>query len=315
MHPDAPILETNLAVDYPGKPSVLRNIALRLERGDVLGLVGESGSGKSTLALALLKLLRWKGGSERGRIMFRGRDLLMTSEKELRRIRGREIGLVMQSPLESLNPALCIGTQLEEAWRAHEKHDAEAAHNAVGRALRRVGLPNENEFRRRLPSQISVGQAQRVLIAIAIMHSPALLIADEPTSALDVVTQRDLLRMLATLNREMGCTVLFISHDLQSVVTICHKIAILHDGEIVECGVTEEVVRHPQHAYTQQLLACAPWLQLSRTQYNTRDSRISKLWPEQNDGFINSSSSRQILLGTPVGFIRTDRFIETTVKG
>lgn len=263
MQTDAPLLETNLSVDYPGKPAALRNIALRLERGDVLGLVGESGSGKSTLALALLKLLRWKGGTVRGRVLFRGRDLLTTSEKELRRIRGREIGLIMQSPLESLNPALCIGTQLEEAWRAHEKHDADAARNAIETALRRVGLPNDNELRRRLPSQISVGQAQRVLIAIAIMHSPALLIADEPTSALDVVTQRNLLNMLATLNREMACTVLFISHDLQSVVTISHKIAILHDGEIVESGATEDVVQHPQHPYTQQLLACAPWIQLS----------------------------------------------------
>jgi ABC-type glutathione transport system ATPase component len=262
MQTDGPLLETNLSAGYSGKPATLRNIALRLEPGDVLGLVGESGSGKSTLALALLKLLRWKGGSVWGRIMFRGRDLLMTSERELRRIRGHEIGLVMQSPLESLNPALCIATQLEEAWRAHEEHDAEGARNAVGRALRRVGLPNDKEFHRRLPSQISVGQAQRVLIAIATMHSPVLLIADEPTSALDVVTQRDLLRMLATLNREMGCTVLFISHDLQSVVTICRKIAILHDGEIVECGTTEEVVQHPQHPYTQQLLACAPWIQL-----------------------------------------------------
>jgi ABC-type glutathione transport system ATPase component len=263
MQTDGPLLEADLSVDYPGKPGALRNITLRLEHGEVLGLVGESGSGKSTLALALLRLLNWKGGRVQGRILFRGQDLLTTSETELRRIRGRAIGLVMQSPLESLNPALCIGTQLEEAWRAHEEGDAEAARTAVGGVLKRVGLPNDNEFRRRLPSQISVGQAQRVLIAIAVMHSPVLLIADEPTSALDVVTQRELLRMLATLNREMGSAVLFISHDLQSVATICQKIAILHDGEIVECGATEQVLRRPQHPYTQQLLACAPWMQLS----------------------------------------------------
>jgi len=306
MQTDSPLLETNLSVDYPGKLAALRNIALRLERGDVLGLVGESGSGKSTLALALLKLLRWKGGSVRGRIMFRGRDLLMTSEKELRRIRGREIGLVMQSPLESLNPALCIGTQLEEAWRAHEKHDAEAARNAVGRALRRVGLPDD-EFRRRLPSQISVGQAQRVLIAMAIMHSPVLVIADEPTSALDVVTQRDLLRMLATLNREMGCTVLFISHDLQSVATICQKIAILHDGEIVECGVTEEVVRHPQHAYTQQLLACAPWIQLpSDSVQQTAEADFHTLAGREKWVYEQQSLHGKCCRGLPAGFIRAN---------
>ena len=262
MPTEGPVLEANLSVDYPGKPGVLRNIAIRLERGEALGLVGESGSGKSTLALALLRLLDWKGGTVRGRILFRGRDLLLSPERELRRIRGREIGLAMQSPLESLNPALCIGTQVMEAWRAHEKGDSETAHRAVARALRRVGLPNDEEFWRRIPSQISVGQAQRVLIAIAVLHSPALLIADEPTSALDVVTQQELLRMLADLNSEMGSAVLFISHDLQSVATICKTIAILHDGEIVECGSTEQVLRRPQHPYTRQLAACASWIRL-----------------------------------------------------
>jgi ABC-type dipeptide/oligopeptide/nickel transport system ATPase component len=132
---------------------------------------------------------------------------------------------------------------------------------AVGRALERAGLPKDREFRRRYPSQISVGQAQRVLIAMAVMHSPALLITDEPTSALDVVTQREVLTMLTSLNRDLGTSVLYISHDLQSVASICHRVAILLDGEIVECGETARVLRQPRHPYTQQLLECAPWLQ------------------------------------------------------
>jgi ABC-type glutathione transport system ATPase component len=264
METDRALLETDFCVDYPGKPAALKSIGLRIEHGEVMGLVGESGSGKSTLALALLKLLSWKGGKVQGRIVYRGRDLSLASEKEMRRIRGREIGLVMQSPLASLNPALRIGTQLAEAWKAHDEGDAETISVAVGRALARVSLPNDNEFRRRYPSQISVGQAQRVLIAISVMHRPALLIADEPTSALDAVTQRELLGMLVTLNREMGTAVLFISHDLQSVAAICQKIAILHDGEIVECGTVEQILRRPRNSYTQQLLACAPWVQLPR---------------------------------------------------
>ena len=261
MATDEALLSLDLSVDYPNKPQTLRNVSLSIGRGEVLGLVGESGSGKSTIALAILKLLGLKDGTATGRIDFRGRDLMKASEREMQRVRGREMGLVLQSPLASLNPALGIGTQLEEAWKAHAKGRASDRTAAVGLALARAGLPGDSEFRRRYPSQISVGQAQRVLIAIAVMHSPALLIADEPTSALDAVTQAEILKMFVTLNREMGSAVLYISHDLQAVASICHRIAILNAGEIVECGTTEAVLTRPQHAYTQRLLACAPWMQ------------------------------------------------------
>jgi len=261
MESDQTLLQVDLRVDYPNKPSALRGVSFRMQRGEVLGLVGESGSGKSTIALALLGLLGCKDGGAIGHIVFQGRDLMKASEREMQRVRGREIGLVMQSPLASLNPALRIATQLGEAWRAHAKGDASARTEAVCRGLERVGLPNNEEFRRRYPSQISVGQAQRVLIAMAAMHMPALLIADEPTSALDAVTQMEILNMVASLNREMGTAVLYISHDLQSVASICQRIAILHDGEIVECGRTEAILLRPQHSYTQRLLACVPWLQ------------------------------------------------------
>jgi peptide/nickel transport system ATP-binding protein len=261
MKIDEALLSLDLSVDYPNQPRTLRNLSLRIRRGEVLGLVGESGSGKSTIALAILKLLGLKEGKASGSILFRGHNLMSASEKEMERIRGRQIGLVLQSPMASLNPALRIGTQLAEAWRAHARGTAGELTAAVERALLRVGLPKDNEFRRRYSSQISVGQAQRVLIAIAVMHSPALLIADEPTSALDVVTQSEILGMFATLNRDMGSAVLYISHDLQSVASICHRIAILNAGEIVECGTMETVLTRPRHPYTQRLLTCAPWLQ------------------------------------------------------
>jgi ABC-type dipeptide/oligopeptide/nickel transport system ATPase component len=259
MEGDDVLLDVDLRVDYPNKPQALRNVSFCMGRGEVLGLVGESGSGKSTIALALLKLLGWKQGKATGRILFGGRDLMRVPENEMRRIRGREIGLVMQSPMASLNPALRIGTQIAESWRAHSRGRAKNYDDVVCRALRRVGLPYDEEFRRRYPSQISVGQAQRVLIAIAVMHNPALLVADEPTSALDVVTHMELLSMLVTLNHEMGTSVLFISHDLQSVASICKRVAILHDGEIVECGRIESVLQWPQHPYTQRLLERAAW--------------------------------------------------------
>jgi ABC-type glutathione transport system ATPase component len=255
-----PLLETDFSVDYPNKPGALRNVQLLLYPGEVLGLIGESGSGKSTIALALLRLLGLKRGVITGQVLFEGKNLLNTSEREMEQLRGSKIGLVLQSPMASLNPALRIGTQLEEAWRAHARGSRHERTAAVERALTRVGLPHDQEFRRRLSSQISVGQAQRVLIAMAIMHSPALLIADEPTSALDAVTQAEVLDMLARLNRETGSSLLYISHDLQSVASICGRLAILHEGTIVESGPTATILRQPRHPYTQRLLACAPWL-------------------------------------------------------
>ncbi len=278
MPSECPLLQVELGVDYPTKLGTLRDVAFRLQRGEMLGLVGESGSGKSTIALALLGLLRWKGGHATGRVMFAGSDLLAASEKQWQQVRGRQIGLVLQSPTASLNPALRIGTQLREAWRAHDGGGKQASEAAVSRALFRVGLPHDDEFRRRYPSQISVGQAQRVLIAMAVMHSPQLLIADEPTSALDAVTQVEILDMLTTLNREMGMAVLYISHDLQSVAAVCTRMAILEKGTIVEQGTTESVLCRPRHPYTQQLMSCAPWLQ-----WWLQESRTAELRSRRHD--------------------------------
>jgi peptide/nickel transport system ATP-binding protein len=260
MADDAPVLSVNLRVDYPNKPQTLREVSFQINQGELLGLVGESGSGKSTIALAILRLLALKGGRAIGHIWFRGRDLMMASERDMRHVRGREIGLVLQSPLSSLNPALKIGTQLAEAWKAHATGTKAELAMAVDRALSSVGLSADKEFCSRYPSQVSVGQAQRVLIAMAVMHSPALLIADEPTSALDAITQSEIIKLFTQLQRKMGSAVLYISHDLLSVASLCNRIAILHDGEIVECGNTQTVLTRPGHAYTQQLLASAPWL-------------------------------------------------------
>ena len=258
--PIEPLLSVDLSLDYPNKPGALRGVRFDLQPGEILGLVGESGSGKSTIALSLLRLLDVKAAKASGHVRFHGRDLLLASEGEMRRLRGREMALVLQSPLASLNPALRIGTQLAEAWRAHAQGRKADLSAAISRALISVGLPPEQAFHRRFPAQISVGQAQRVLIAMAILHSPPLLIADEPTSALDVLTQAEVLRLFAQLNRSLGSALLYISHDLMSVASICHRIAILREGEIVECGSREQVLSCPLHAYTRQLLACVPWV-------------------------------------------------------
>ena len=185
---------------------------------------------------------------------------MQLSERELRAIRGRSVALVLQSPLASLNPALKIRTQLKEAWRAHASGTREDCANAIRASLQSVSLPGDDEFLRKYPSQMSVGQAQRVLIAMAVMHRPALLIADEATSALDVITQSEILALFRELNRSTGMAILYISHDLASVAGICDRIAILHQGEIAECGTTEQIFANPQHQYTQKLMAAMPRL-------------------------------------------------------
>ena len=179
-------------------------------------------------------------------------------ERDLRNLRGRSLSLVLQSPLASLNPALQIRTQLQEAWRAHRDSAATSADcdRAIQPALKSVSLPADRvTFLHKHASQLSVGQAQRVLIAMAVMHRPALLIADEATSALDVITQSEILQLFARLNRETGMSILYISHDLPSVAGICQRIAILHEGEIVECGPTAQIFAAPVHPYTRRLMS------------------------------------------------------------
>jgi len=250
------LLHARLSVDYPNKPGVLRDVEIEVGEGEILGLVGESGSGKSTIALALLRLLEHKGASITGEILFAGRDLLRLRSSEMRQIRGRDIALVLQSPLASLNPALRIGTQMAEAWRAHQS-GPEAKRVWKDRALElfeRVSLTAEESFLERYPRQLSVGQAQRVLIAMAVLHRPRLLIADEPTSALDAITQREILDLFRSLNRELNMAMLFVSHDLLAVASLCSRIAILQRGQIVESGATEQMFRDPRTADTRALL-------------------------------------------------------------
>jgi ABC-type dipeptide/oligopeptide/nickel transport system ATPase component len=255
---ETPFLSISLDVSYPNKPEVVKSVFLQMRQGEVLGLIGQSGSGKSTLALAILRLLELKGGKAKGSIFFQGRDLLRLKEREMRRLRGSEIGLVLQSPLSSLNPALRIGTQLTEAWKAHASGPRDEARRRVEDALAAVSLPSDQEFLRRFPSQLSVGQAQRVLIAMAVMHRPALLIADEPTSALDVITQKEVLQLFRKLNQDLGTAILYISHDLLSVASICDRIAILNQGELVESGPTGQIFNHATHPYTRKLISALP---------------------------------------------------------
>lgn len=250
------ILHVQLKASY-GSKEVLRGIDFDLSRGEVLGLVGSSGAGKSTLVLSLMGLLPWRGGTVAGEVTLEGKNLLTLPEKELRRLRGARISLVPQSPLSALNGAVNLKTHFDEAWRAHSKAGREVLAQRVRQLMQAVQLPCGDEFLKRRPAEISIGQAQRVLIALALLHQPTLLIADEPTSALDPLTQIQVVDLLKQLNRSLGTTMLYISHDLVSVVRLCDRVAMMDEGQIVEVLPVGELTR-AKHPATQRLIATLP---------------------------------------------------------
>jgi len=251
-----PLLHVRLGASYAGK-SVLHNINFDLHRGEVLGLVGSSGAGKSTLVLSLLGLLPLRSGRVTGEIVLDGLDLLQLSERKLRELRGRQLALIPQSPMTALNSAISLKSHFREAWRAHERNGSAAFMARMQRLLDEVQLPSDREFLRRRPSQISVGQAQRILIALALLHSPALIIADEPTSALDPVTQAQIVDLLKGLSRDHGATLLYVSHDLVSVLRISDRIAVLDSGAIVETLFVDDLPA-ARHRATLNLLSTLP---------------------------------------------------------
>ena len=237
---------------------VLHGISLHVDEGERLGLVGESGSGKSVTALTVAGLLKRSSVTVSGRVLFRDRDLLQCPRGELRKIQGREIGMVFQEPMTSLDPLMRVGHQVEEVLRIHSQLSAAERKRQALEIMERVGLPNVEECYMKYPHQLSGGQRQRAMIAAALIARPALLLADEPTTALDVTVQAQILELLKELNEDMGVGILFISHDLHVVKKLCTRVAVMHDGNIVETGPTEEIFDRPREDYTRQLIAAIP---------------------------------------------------------
>lgn len=250
------LLRVHLDAGYSGK-AILRDVRFELQRGEVLGLVGASGAGKSTLVLSLLGLLPWRGGSVAGEVTLEGENLLSLSERKLRMLRGRRIGFIPQSPMTALNASIGLQSHFNEAWKAHSREGRAALESRLRELLTELQLPFDAKFLRRRPAQISVGQAQRVLIALALLHRPALIVADEPTSALDPVTQTQTIALLKRLNRRHGTTLLYISHDLVSVLQLSDRIAVLHAGTIVESLDVSELGK-ARHEATLALLKALP---------------------------------------------------------
>jgi peptide/nickel transport system ATP-binding protein len=254
------LLSVRLTAEYQrGKP-VLNDVTFEVARGEILGLVGQSGSGKSTIALSILRLLAMRGGASSGTVLFQNRDLSTLSDRELRQIRGKEIGFVSQSPATALNPSMRLGAHLNEAWRAHSTAPPDFAP-----LLGSVRLPTDPAFLRRYPTELSIGQGQRFLIAMGILHRPGLLLTDEPTSALDVITQAEILKLFSELRSDLNMAILYISHDLLSVANLCDRVVILQSGHIVETGPVADIFQRPQHPYTQALVAAIPTMPVQHT--------------------------------------------------
>jgi oligopeptide/dipeptide ABC transporter ATP-binding protein len=253
-----PLLEVeNLHVEISGN-SILRGVSLTVDSGETLGIVGESGCGKSMTGLAIMGMLPPGSKITQGTIKLAGRDITHLTPKEWQKIRGQEIGLVMQDPFTSLNPLMKVGDQIAEVLRLHKNASKDEAHKQAVEMLRTVGVPSPEATANKYPHQMSGGQRQRVVIAIAFIARPKLLIADEPTTALDVTLQAQILRLLEQLQKEEGTAVALISHDIGVIGSVSDRVSVFYAGRVVESGNVRDVLKQGQHPYTQALLEAIP---------------------------------------------------------
>jgi len=233
-------------------------VSFTVDRGEVLGLVGESGCGKSVTSLSIMRLVPPPGRITAGRILLDGEDLLVKDAEAMRQVRGARIGMVFQEPMTSLNPVFSIGDQIASAALAHSGGGRAAAWERAVEMLHQVQVPAPRERVRDYPHQLSGGLRQRAMLALALISGPRLLIADEPTTALDVTIQAQILDLLRRLQAERGMAVLMITHDLGVVAELCHRVAVIYAGRIVELAPVERIFARPLHPYTRGLLRCLP---------------------------------------------------------
>ncbi|ACZ30868.1 oligopeptide/dipeptide ABC transporter, ATPase subunit [Xylanimonas cellulosilytica DSM 15894] len=254
-------LHVSFATDA-GTVQAVRGVSFTLQPGEVLAVVGESGSGKSVTARAILGLLARNGRVDSGAVRLRGRDLVQAGERELRRVRGKDVSMVFQDPMTCLDPTMPVGRQVMEPLRHHTRVTRRAARAAAAELLGQVGI--DPARMRQYPHQFSGGQRQRIALAIALVNRPDVVLADEPTTALDVSVQAQILDLLAELRRSTGTAIVFVTHDLGVVASVADRVAVMYAGRIVELGTTREVFYHPQHPYTWGLLGSLPTAQTGR---------------------------------------------------
>ena len=247
-----------------GVVKAVDDITYDLEEGETLALVGESGCGKSVSALSIMRLIQRPGRTVSGEVNFNGQDLLALDDSDMRRIRGKDMAMIFQEPMTSLNPVLTIGKQLTEALMLHLGLEQEAANDRAGDLLQRVGIPEGRGRLRDYPHQFSGGMRQRVMIAMALSCDPKMLIADEPTTALDVTIQAQILELVKALGQEMGTAVLIITHNLGVVARYADRVNVMYAGKIIERGTAREIYTNPRHPYTIGLLNSVPRLDQPR---------------------------------------------------
>ncbi len=243
---------------HVGEVKAVRGISFDVNEGEVLGIVGESGSGKSVTSLSIMGLLQYPGRVVDGEILLNGEDILTYSKDQMRKVRGKEIAMIFQDPMTSLNPVYTIGNQVMEMILEHEKMTKREARARAIEMLKLVGIPAAEKRIDSYPHEFSGGMRQRVMIALALSCNPKLLIADEPTTALDVTIQAQILSLIKKLNRQFGMTTMLITHDLGVVATVCDKVAVMYGGLIMEYGTVDEIFYHPRHPYTMGLLGSIP---------------------------------------------------------
>ena len=270
---------------FAGEVQAIRGVNLNLQKGETLALVGESGSGKSVTAKSVMKLLSNNAVVKEGAITFKGENILEKSEREMQAIRGKEIAMIFQDPMTSLNPTMKIGKQITEVIMKHEKVSKEDANKRAEELLELVGIPNAKERMKQYPHQFSGGQRQRIVIAIALACNPDVLIADEPTTALDVTIQAQILELLKELQQQFQMAIIFITHDLGVVANVADRVAVMYAGKVVEVGTADEVFYNPQHPYSWGLLRSMPTLHTGDTLYAIPGSPPDLLDPPVGDAF------------------------------
>ncbi|MCR5289099.1 MAG: ABC transporter ATP-binding protein [Treponema sp.] len=241
-----------------GEVKTLNDVTIQMKEGEVLGIVGESGSGKSVTAYSIMGLTADNGKIIGGSVTFNGHRIDKMTEQQVRKIRGKEVSIIFQDPMTSLNPVWTIGNQIEEAIKLHTGKKGKEATARAKELLTLVGINEPDKRLKQYPHELSGGMRQRVMIAIALACEPKLLIADEPTTALDVTIQAQILDLMQELKRKLGMGIIIITHDLGVVASMCDRIAVMYAGEIVEYGTTDDIFYNPQHEYTKGLLRSIP---------------------------------------------------------
>lgn len=277
-------LEINFKT-YSGDVQAIRKVNFDLKQGETLAIVGESGSGKSVTVRTIMRLLANNADVKGGEILFNGDDLLKKTEKEMQDIRGKDIAMIFQDPMTSLNPVMKIGKQIAEPIILHQDKSKKEAYERAEELLNLVGIPNAKERMNHYPHQFSGGQRQRIVIAIALACNPKVLIADEPTTALDVTIQAQILELMKELQDKIDTSIIFITHDLGVVANVADRVAVMYAGKIVEYGDVDEIFFNPKHPYTWGLIGSMPTLDTSGKLISIPGTPPDLLDPPKGDAF------------------------------